>query len=65
MFGIFGSVLCSGGPGLPRPSIIIYLFWQWLFRRRWQFALKIYFAVIIHVCLYSRICYNYASYTVL
>ena len=26
MFGIFGSVLCSAGPGLPRPSIIIYLF---------------------------------------
>ena len=26
MFGISGSVLCSAGPGLPRPSIIIYLF---------------------------------------
>ena len=28
-------------------------FRQWLFRRRRQFALGIYFAVIIHVCLYS------------
>ena len=26
MFGICGSVLCSAGPGLPRPSINIYLF---------------------------------------
>ena len=31
---------------------------QWLFRRRRKFALGIYFAVIIHVCLYSQIC-NY------
>ena len=30
---------------------------QWLFRRRRQFALGIYFAVIIHVCLYRQICY--------
>ena len=30
---------------------------QWLFRRPRQFALGIYFAVIIHVCLYSKICY--------
>ena len=26
MFGISGSVLCSAGPGFPRPSIIIYSF---------------------------------------
>ena len=26
MFGIAGYVPCSVGPGLPRPSIIIYLF---------------------------------------
>ena len=39
-------------------------FRQWLFRRRRQFALGIYFAAIIHVCLYSRICSNYASDTV-
>ena len=31
---------------------------QWLFRRQQQFALGIYFAVIIHVCLYSQICYD-------
>ena len=37
---------------------------QWLFRRRRQFALGIYFAVIIHVCLYSQICYNNTSDTV-
>ena len=37
---------------------------QWLFRHRQQFALGIYFAVIIHMCLYSRICYNYTSDTV-
>ena len=36
-------------------------FWQWLFRRRRQFALGIYFAMIIHVCLYSKICYNCIS----
>ena len=35
--------------------------WQWLFRRRRQFALGIYFAVIIHVCLYSHICYYRTS----
>ena len=29
---------------------------QWLFCRRQQIALGIYFAVIIHVCLYSQIC---------
>ena len=34
---------------------------QWLFRRRRQFALGIYFAVIIHVCLYSQICYTCTS----
>ena len=39
-------------------------FWQWLFRRRRQFALGIYFAIIIHVYLYNRICYNYTSDTV-
>ena len=38
--------------------------WQWLFRRRRQFSLGIYFAVVIHVCLYSRTCYYYASDTV-
>ena len=26
MFGISGNVLCNAGPGLPRPSIIIYSF---------------------------------------
>ena len=36
---------------------------QWLFCRRRQFALGIYFAVITHVCLYSQIGYNYASDT--
>ena len=36
-------------------------FRQWLFRRRRQFALGIYFAVIIHVCLYSQICYYHTS----
>ena len=41
-----------------RTSVII---WQWLFRRRRQFALGIYFAVIIHVCLYSQICYYRTS----
>ena len=39
--------------------------WQWLFRRQRQFALGIYFAVIIHVCLYSQICYDNTSDTVL
>ena len=34
---------------------------QWLFRRRRQFALGIYFVVIIHVCLYSQICYYCTS----
>ena len=34
---------------------------QWLFRRRRQFALGIYFAVIIHVCLYMQICYYRTS----
>ena len=34
---------------------------QWLFCRRRQFALGIYFAVIIHVCLYSQICYYRTS----
>ena len=34
---------------------------QWLFRHRRQFALGIYFAVIIHVCLYSQICYDNTS----
>ena len=29
--------------------------------RRRQFALGIYFAVIIHVCLYSQICYYRTS----
>ena len=37
------------------------MFRQWLFHRRRQFAFGIYFVVIIHVCLYSRICYYYAS----
>ena len=37
---------------------------QWLFCRRRQFTLGIYFVVVIYVCLYSRICYNYASDTV-
>ena len=37
---------------------------QWLFCRRRQFALGIYFAVIIHVCLYSQICYKRTSDTV-
>ena len=40
------------------------IFRQWLFRRQQQFALGIYFAVIIHVCLYSHICYSYTSDTV-
>ena len=35
---------------------------QWLFCRRRQFALGIYFAVVIHMCLYSRICYYYACF---
>ena len=35
--------------------------WQWLFCHRRQFALGIYFAVIIHVCLYSQICYYHTS----
>ena len=34
---------------------------QWLFRRRRQFALGIYIAVIIHVCLYSQIWYYRTS----
>ena len=37
------------------------LFRQWLFCCQRQFALGIYFAVIIHVCLYSQICYYRAS----
>ena len=37
---------------------------QWLFHHQRQFALGIYFAIIIHVCLYSHICYNYTSDTV-
>ena len=34
---------------------------QWLFCHRRQFTLGIYFAVVIHVCLYSQICYNRIS----
>ena len=47
-------------------SIIQYsnILRQWLFCRRRQFARGIYFAVIIHVCLYSQICYHYTSDTV-
>ena len=41
----------------------IVLVRQWLFCRRRQFAFGIYFAVIIHVCLYSQIGYNYTSDT--
>ena len=37
---------------------------QWRFRRRRQFALGIYLAVIIHMCLYSQISYYYTSDTV-
>ena len=39
-------------------------FKQWLFCRRRQFALGVYFSVIIHMCLYSQICYNNTSDTV-
>ena len=52
-FFIFGDSV------IPHLNMIFYR--QWLFRRRRQFALGIYFAVIIHVCLYSQICYYRTS----
>ena len=56
------SELCSDEMYLYKTEMLIIR--QWLFRRRRQFALGIYFAVIIHVCLYSQICYSYTSDTV-
>ena len=47
-----------------RLSKLLFKHRQWLFRRRRQFALGIYFAVIVHVCLYSRVCYYHTSGTV-
>ena len=44
--------------------LLLKIFWQWLFGHRRQFALGIYFAIIIQVCLYSQICYYYTSDTV-
>ena len=46
---------------LDRQRELQFIYRQWLFRRRRQFALGIYFAVIIHVCLYSQICYYRTS----
>ena len=54
-------IMCVHGPKSRRPEAEKVFFWQWLFRRRQQFALGIYFAVIIHVCLYSQICYYRTS----
>ena len=37
---------------------------EWLFCHQWHFTFGGYFAITIHVCLYSHNCYNSGSFDV-